>query len=98
MKTLNFVNASLVQAPSEEKEKLTHKLEDNLYCAKVLRTKNIKYEQRKHICSTSESTKFQMEHSAVSFASSREDEDIKLFMQLSTCEQTQTELSEKWKY
>ena len=98
MKTLNFVNASLVQAPSEEKEKLTHKLEDNLYCAKVLMTRCMKYQQSSPICSTSESTKSQMEHLAVSFASSREDGDIKLSMQLSTCEQTQTELSEKWKY
>ena len=37
MKTLNFVNASLVQAPLEEKKKMTHKLEDNLYCAKVIK-------------------------------------------------------------
>ena len=36
MKTLNLVNSSLVQAPMEEKVKLTHKLEDNLYCAKVI--------------------------------------------------------------
>ena len=35
MKTLSFVNSSLVQAPREEKEKLAHKLEDTLYCAKV---------------------------------------------------------------
>ena len=37
MKTLNFVNASLVQAPLEEMKKMTHKLEDNLYCAKVIK-------------------------------------------------------------
>ena len=35
MKTLSFVNSSLVQAPREEKEKLAHKLDDTLYCAKV---------------------------------------------------------------
>ena len=35
MKTLSFVNSSLVQAPPEEKEKLAHKLDDTLYCAKV---------------------------------------------------------------
>ena len=35
MKTLSFVNSSLVQAPAEEKEKLAHKLDDTLYCAKV---------------------------------------------------------------
>ena len=36
MKTLSFVNSSLVQAPKEEKDKLFHKLDDTLYCAKVL--------------------------------------------------------------
>ena len=35
MKTLSFVNSSLVQAPKEEKDKFLHKLDDTLYCAKV---------------------------------------------------------------
>ena len=35
MKTLSFVNSSLVQAPKEEKDKIAHKLDDTLYCAKV---------------------------------------------------------------
>ena len=44
MKTLSFVNSSLVQAPKEEKDKLFHKLDDTLYCAKVLNFNRVKQE------------------------------------------------------
>jgi len=37
MKTMNMVNASLVQSSPEEKKKVTGKLEDTLYCAKYER-------------------------------------------------------------